>query len=236
MANRRNLDDVNSFLLGGESIPSASFLTKGTKHEGEILELAKRQQTDPKTRAPLFWPNGDPKMQAVITIQTDETDPDIEDDDGRRRLFVKFKMRDAIAEAIREAGCEDVGLQVGGWISVTFTKQDKPASRTLSGVKHFSAVYEPPDEDAATNAYLMDGDEGEDDEPDEAPPPSRTRGRRANRAAAEPEYEPDEPAPSRGRRGSRQPVGASAGRSGRSASRGRGRSQYVNDDDEPAPI
>jgi hypothetical protein len=241
-------DDVNSFLMGSESVPSASFLTKGTKHEGEILDLKVRQQLDIDTRKPLFWDNGDPKMQVVVTIQTDEFDDEIEDDDGRRRLYVKYKMKDAIADAVRAAKEErpDIeGLEVGGWLSVEFIKQDKPTKRGKSGVKHFEAVYEPPDPNAAVNAYL-DGDDPDedDDEPEPAPKsrrgkaapatPSRGRGRRA---APEPdddegddEPEPEKPARGRGKAAAAKPAAKPRGRAASS------RSKYVDDDgdgDEP---
>jgi hypothetical protein len=240
-------DDANSFLMGSESVPSASFLTKGTKHEGEILDLKVRQQLDIDTRKPLFWDNGDPKMQLVVTIQTDEFDDEIEDDDGRRRLYVKYKMKDAIADAVRAAKDDrpDVeGLEVGGWLSVEFTKQDKPTKRGKSGVKHFEAVYEPPDPNAAVNAYLDDDDPDEDDsEPEPTPKakrggkaapaaPSRGRGRRA---APEPdpdededEPEPQKPARGRGRAAAAKP----ASRRGAASSR----SKYTNDDDGDEPF
>lgn len=215
----RQLDDANAFLLGSESVPSASFLSKGAKHEGEILDLAMRQQLDIDTRKPLFWENGDPKKQLVITIQTDEYDDQIEDDDGRRRLYVKYKMKDAIADAVREAGA-DSGVQVGGWISVQWVKSEKPQNRAKSGAKIYAAVYEPPDPSAAANAYL-DADDP-DAEPDPEPdPPKAKRGSRA--AKAEPDAEPDPP--KRGR------AGTGAGRSRRSAGAAArsSRSEFVDD-------
>lgn len=229
----RYKDDANAFLMGGEKVPSCSFLKVGDSHEGEILDLGTTQQRDAKTKEPLFWPDGKPKMQAVITIQTDETDPEIEDDDGRRRVFAKWKLRDAIAEAVREADAQDVGIEVGGWIKVTYVKQDKPTQRGLSGVKHYSAEYEPPDPARDANTYLQgDDDEGEaddfeDDEPEPEPTPAPTRGRgRARTTKAE--AEPAAPARGRGRRApaaaaeperpsrSRRPAASSAGSSRRS--------------------
>jgi hypothetical protein len=228
-------DDANAFLMGSESVPSASFLTKGTNHQGEILEIKMRQQLDIDTRKPLFWENGDPKMQLVVTLQTDEQDDEIEDDDGRRRLYLKYKMKDAVSDAVREAGAEN-GLEVGGWLSVTFVKQDKPEKRGKSGVKHFEAEYEAPDPNAAANEYLNsddpDGDDG--DAPDEPPArvskqrPAKAKApaRRGARAAAEPDDDADVP-PARPTRGRGRPA---AGGASKSAGRAR-RSEYVNDDD-----
>lgn len=244
-------DEANSFLMGAESVPTASFLTKGTEHEGEILELAMRQQLDIDTRKPLFWDNGDPKMQLVITVQTDERDNEIEDDDGRRRLYVKYKMRDAISDAVREADCVEDGLQVGGWLRVKWVKSEKAQNRAKSGAKLYEAEYEPPDPSAAANAYLNSDDPDEGDDGNEPEPPKRGRSKpAANKPAAAkagtrpsrrraPEPEPDdddgdddepEPPPKRGRK-----PAAKAASSARS-SRGRSRSEFTDDGDDGEPF
>jgi hypothetical protein len=219
-------DDVNDFLMGGEKIPSCSFLKIGTKYAGEILEMAQRQQRDFKTNKPMTWDDGSPRMQAVITLQTEENDPEIEDDDGRRNLYLRFKAKDAVAAAIREAKAEDNGLEIGGWLEIEFTKQDKPKKRGESGTKYFEAYYEPPDENAAVNEYLQsddpDGEDGDEDgqrvhEPEAEPerPKSRSRGRSTSTAKAEPEK------PARGR--GRPAASESSGRGRGSSARGRGR-------------
>lgn len=218
---RKNLDDVNAFLMGGDKVPSASFLKIGDTHEGEILDLKKSQQTDIKTGKPQFWDNGDPKIQIVVTIQTEENDDEIEDDDGRRRLYLKFNLLKAVREAINEAEAEN-GLEIGGWLSVTFVKQDKPASRAVSGTKHYEATYEEPDPAAAANAYLEGGDGEEEPEPEPEPAKPAAR-RRAPAKAAEPE--PETP-PRRSRRTAAAASAAPArGRSG-------GRSKFVDDENE----
>ena len=207
---RRNLDDANAFLLGGDKVPSASFLTKGTVHQGEVLDFKLSQQTDAQTRKPLTWDNGDPKMQLVVTIQTDERDPEIEDDDGRRRLYLKYKSLQAAREAIAESKAGI--LERGGWLGLEFTSQDKPAKRTVSGVKNFEAWYESPDPDAAVNAYL-EGDEsdpaqGGSDEPADVPvaeperavePARAARASRGRVSAAKVEDAATAPARGRGR-------------------------------------
>jgi hypothetical protein len=208
-------DEVNDFLLGGDKVPSASFLTIGTVHEGEIVAMKKSQQTDVDTRKPLFWDNGDPKMQVVITIQTEENDPEFEDDDGRRRLYLKYKMADAVRDAIKAAEAED-GLQLGGWLGVEFVKQDKPASRAKSGVKHFEAWYEAPDPAASINEFLEGGGDEPADEPEpvvEAPPVT-TRGRKA---AAPAEDTPVDPEPAKASRGRGKAAPAAPARRGRRA-------------------
>jgi hypothetical protein len=241
---RPKYDEINSFLMGGESVPSASFLKLHTVHEGEILDLAMRQQTDPDTREPEHWPNGDPKMVLVVTVQTDENDPEIEDDDGRRRFWLRFKMKDAVAEAVKKSA-PDEGLEIGGWLGIEFVKQDKAQSRVKSGVKHFEAWYEKPDPAKAANEFLSGDDPEDDPEPEPEPePPKRSRAKTAEKAAekpargrgrgsAAPDPEEDAPAPTRGR--------GRASATAAKPARGRGRassakSEYTNDDDGEEPF
>lgn len=208
--------DVNAFLLGTEAVPSASFLTKGTIHEGKILDLRMRQQTDIKTRKPMFWDNGDPRMQLVVTLQTDEIDDEIEDDDGRRRLFLKYKLKDAVADAVRESGTEE-GLEVGGYLKVKFVSQDKPEKRGNSGVKNYKARYTPPDPAAEANAFL-DSDDPDEDEP---PAPKAKKGKAKATRAPEPDDDADDADDEPPARRSRRPAAAKSARS-----------KYVADDDD----
>lgn len=169
-------DNPNSFLMGSGSVPSAKFPGKGASVEGVICEEPKlQQQRDINTQAPKFWPNGDPQMQLVVTLQTDEVDDEIEDDDGKRRIYVKFKMREAIADAVKAAGAN--GLAEGGWLKVTCTGAEKPKVRGHNGAKLYSAEYEAPDPTAASADFLEGDDEAE--EAEEAPP-----ARPARKAAA----------------------------------------------------
>jgi hypothetical protein len=107
-------------LIMGGGAPSVKWPAPGTKVIGEIVETATTQQTDFDDGSPKFWKDGSPKMQAVITLQTDERDPDVPDDDGKRRLFVSsWRMRDAIRDAVTNAGARH--LERGGKLAVQFT-------------------------------------------------------------------------------------------------------------------
>lgn len=236
-------DDVDDFLNAGASVPSASFLTKGTKHAGVICERPTvRQQTDLDTGEPKFWKNGDKMMMAVVTIQTDERDPEIEDDDGRRRFYISFKMREAVAEALKEASekaGEKLKLEEGGWLEIEFTSQEKPKRKGHSGIKHYEAYYEPPEDS------YFDADNDDPDEDDEPEPPARGRGRgrTAAKAApakaaprgrgrrqAEPEPEEDDAEPEPPARGRGRAAAKAA--PAKAAARGRGRRQAEPDEYE----
>ncbi|GAA3374664.1 hypothetical protein [Streptomyces racemochromogenes] len=133
---------ADDFLFGGGGAPSASFLTVGTTVSGRITERPTvQQQRDMKTGENKFWPDGNPAMQLVVTVQTDSRDPQLEEDDGQRRIFIKNQMKAAVADAVRAAGGR--GLEVGGTLSITFTHELPPKQRGFNPLKQYSATYIP---------------------------------------------------------------------------------------------
>jgi hypothetical protein len=133
--------DPNAWLMGG-TVPSAKFDTRGDTIKGVITETPElRQQTDFDTNQPKFWDDGKPMMQLVVTISTDQRDPANADDDGTRRIYVKGKLQQAVAAAIRKAGAK--GLEVGGTLQVSYIGDDEPKKRGMSGAKLYAAEYTP---------------------------------------------------------------------------------------------
>lgn len=138
----------DEFLMGGGGAPSAKFEAPGTTVRGKITDLQVRQQTDVRTREPLTWPSGDPKMQLLVTVQTDQRDPSIEDDDGERRIYVKGKrLTDATRDAVKAVGAK--GLEVGGTVAVTYVRDGTPAGPGISAPKEYAVVYQRPNASAA---------------------------------------------------------------------------------------
>ena len=142
--------EANDFLFAGGA-RAAKFESIGDTVEGTITDADVTQQTDMETGTPLTWPDGNKKMQLVVTLQTDEkADPD---DDGLRRLFAKggkyeaeqgtgSSLKDAIADAVRKAGCRE--LLQGGRLKVGHTGLGKRTNRGYSPPKLFRATYEAP--------------------------------------------------------------------------------------------
>lgn len=131
---------ADDFLMGGGGAPTAKFPTPGTSVGGRITEKPTvEQQRDISTGDKKFWSDGNPMMQLVVTVQTDERDPQIEEDDGRRRLFVKGQMKNAIADAVRAAGGR--GLEVGGILTVTYSHDGTPSQRGFNPPKQYAATY-----------------------------------------------------------------------------------------------
>ncbi|MGW6566478.1 hypothetical protein [Streptomyces sp. NPDC054975] len=134
-----NADD---FLMGGGGAPTAKFPVPQTTVTGRITQKPTvEQQRDIKTGDAKFWSDGNPMMQLVVTVQTELRDPTIDEDDGRRRLFVKGVMKNAIADAVRVAGAK--GLEVGGTLAVTYTHDGVAKERGMSPPKQYTATYTP---------------------------------------------------------------------------------------------
>jgi len=138
-----SLDVANRQLMGSGK-PSISWANAevGTTVKGTILDADVTQQTDFKSREPKTWPDGQPMMQVVITLQTELRDPSVIDDDGQRRLFVDGKrITEAVRDACRAANVK--GLDVGGTLAVKFTGLGEAPGPGLSAPKLFRAEYKP---------------------------------------------------------------------------------------------
>lgn len=153
-----NAPDPMSLLMGGGT-PSAKFENVGDKVSGEILNVETKQQTDPKDGSLKTWDNGDPMWQIVVTLQTDQRDPEIDDDDGRRAIYVKGSMKyastaKAVADAVRAAGAKT--LEKGGTLAVQFTGEGERTNKAFNPPKLYQAAYKPPAQGVDLSA-LIDG-------------------------------------------------------------------------------
>jgi hypothetical protein len=133
-------NDANRVLMGG--VPSAKFDVKGQVVKGEVVSVELQQQKDFKTKALLTWPDGNPMMQIVVTLQTNERDPDIVADDGMRKLYVKKQMQQAVRTAVVQANA--TGLEVGGTLAVQWADETPPEQPGMSPMKIYVAQYAPP--------------------------------------------------------------------------------------------
>jgi hypothetical protein len=144
--------DASTFLLGGGG-KSAKFENVGDAIKGVICAQPElRQQTDIKTGAPKCWDNGDPMMQLVVKLQTEQRDPADPEDDGIRALYISggFKrasLQKAVAEAVRAAKAKN--LDVGGTLAVRFTGEEPSSTKGFSPAKLYAAQYQPPAAKAA---------------------------------------------------------------------------------------
>jgi hypothetical protein len=144
------MQDTNDFLFGGGG-KAAKFDNIGDTVEGTITDCVINQQTDMETNQPLTWPDGSPRMQLVVTLQTTERTDD--NDDGVRRIYAKggryevasgagTSMKDAIADAVRKSGAPT--LIEGGTLKVGYSGEGKKTNRGFSAPKLYRAVYTAP--------------------------------------------------------------------------------------------
>lgn len=130
-------EDADSLL--GAAIPTCTFAEKGTKHSGIILDIATGVQTDPDGTVKRFG-DGSARRQVILTLQTNLKDN--EDDDGRRRLFVKGQMLKAAREATRKVKAP--GPRPGGVITVTYSGDEASTRPGFSGAKVYTVTYKAP--------------------------------------------------------------------------------------------
>lgn len=137
---------VSSFLSGGGG-KSASFKAIGDRIKGTIISAEERQQIDLDTDKPAFWDDGKPKMQLVITLQTEDRND--ADDDGIRNLYVKGSkkpesksMTAALIAAIKAAGVPSI--DVGGTLAMAYIGDGVASKRGFNPPKQYQAAYKPP--------------------------------------------------------------------------------------------
>ena len=132
------LDDLLS--TGGS--PVVKFPNLGDKVVGVVTKVERTQQTDFDTGKPAFWDDGNPKMQFVFHLATDLRDPEVEDDDGSRRLCARAQMEKAIKEAIRVSGAGKDQI-VGGKLAVQYAEDGTPKNPRHNPPKVYRAQFVP---------------------------------------------------------------------------------------------
>jgi hypothetical protein len=131
--------DPNAFLMSGGA-PAAKFPTIGTAVKGTVITAEVNQQTDFQSQKPKFYDDGKPMMQLVVTLQTDERDPENSDDDGTRRLFVRGQMLSAVRQAVKVSGGK---LEPGGTLAVQYVSDKASDKPGRSPAKMYEAAYKP---------------------------------------------------------------------------------------------
>jgi hypothetical protein len=152
------MTNATDFLMGGAS--TSAFQKDdpvGTTITGQIVSTEVRQQTDIQSGQALTWDNGDPRMQLVVTIATNQRTDD--DDDGQRAIYVKGSkapgsksMHDAVRAAVADAGSK--GLETGGTLAIKFIGTEPSKTRGFNDRKLWEATYKAPDKAAETGGFL----------------------------------------------------------------------------------
>ncbi|AJC53976.1 hypothetical protein [Streptomyces sp. 769] len=134
---------ADEFLMGGSGAPAARFDHIGATITGYVVGRPQvKQMTDFTTNEPLAWPNGEPKLQLIVTLATDQNDPTIESDDGLRRVYVKGQMKKVVADAVRKAGAR--GLEENGALTLRYVRDGKKTNPKFKAPKEYEASYQKP--------------------------------------------------------------------------------------------
>ena len=110
--------------IESQSSKGAKFEQPGTSISGIIENVTANQIRDFKSRQAKFFDDGQPQMQVLVTINTGVTDPMVEDDDGRRTVYIKgFGLqRHAWLQALHNAGLRKAAeVRPGDRFTATFT-------------------------------------------------------------------------------------------------------------------
>lgn len=134
-----SLDDV---MQGGAPSAFSKDDPIGTSVEGEIVEIRAEQQTDFTTGEPLYYPNGKPKPQVVIHLQTTMTDPNRIGDSGIRGVYVKGYNIGQLRLACRQAGVGD-HPNVGDHLKATFARTQPAKTRGYNDAKIYDYIVTP---------------------------------------------------------------------------------------------
>jgi hypothetical protein len=151
----QSADDWWASQQQGQGVPSFKFENPGDQVAGEVLDMQAHQKTKIGTNEPMFDKNGKPLMQLVVTLQTqlqgwagvapDKVPTDAEtnqqlQDDGKRRIYLWYTLRDAVMEALAKTGGKP--LAVGDSLAVQVTGS-KPNPMGGNPIKLYAAMHKP---------------------------------------------------------------------------------------------
>jgi hypothetical protein len=156
------MSNANDFLFGGGG-KAAKFDDIGDAIEGIIEDVIVSQQTSMEDNTPLFWADGRPREQMIVTLKTDLREGD--DDDGIRKVYAKggnyeaaegtgTSMKDAIKDAVKKAGAKSI--DEGAWLKVAHTGIGKKTNRGYSAPKLYRAQYKAPVASVAVDELFDD--------------------------------------------------------------------------------
>jgi hypothetical protein len=151
--------------VGGGGAPGFKFGGVNTGIKGTVLDQYRTFVTEPGSREPKTYSDGTAIPQLNVTLQTDlrnwdkvtkvPTDADgnalpASDDDGKRRVFIKYDMRRAVAVAIKATG--ERALAEGGTLAIK--QSGEKATGKANPLPLFEARYQAPPK--TENADLWD--------------------------------------------------------------------------------
>lgn len=150
------LPDPNS-LLTGKAVPSISFKDAkvGDAFTGVISDLETAQVRNFETGDPEFWEDGNPKLQIVVTLETDYIDPAVPEDDGQRKVYLFGQKLNAAKVAMKEAGIQK--LEKGFQFTISFVGEKPSSNKKYNNVKLYGITIVPSKSNPAVDNLLAAG-------------------------------------------------------------------------------
>lgn len=150
------LPDPNS-LLSSQSVPSISFKDAkvGDSFSGTITDLETAQVRNYETGEPEFWEDGNPKLQIVVTLATEYIDPDLDGDDGSRKVYLFGQKLTAAKQAMKDANVSK--LEKGFGFAISFIGEKPSSNKKYNNVKLYGITITPSKSNAGVDALLSMG-------------------------------------------------------------------------------
>lgn len=139
---QNQLPDADALLFGGGS-PAAALTNIGDSVEGYVVGKRTRQATDPKTKELKFWKSGDPVIELIVDLRTNQRDPERLNDDGVRTVYFKEAWKKTLAQVLRSSG-ETGTLPFESWIRITRSHDEPNKSGSGNPSKHVKIEYRSP--------------------------------------------------------------------------------------------
>lgn len=144
-------------LLNGKSVPSISFKDAkiGDSFTGVITDAEVAQVRNYETGEPEFWEDGNKKVQIIVTLATDYVDPEAEEDDGSRKVYLFGQKLAAAKAALKASGMTK--LEVGTKFTITFSGEKPASNKKYNNVKVYSITLEKGTSNPGVDALLASG-------------------------------------------------------------------------------
>jgi len=142
----------------GTPVVACKFPKIGDGYKGiTVISWSVQQQTKQEDGELVWWDKEktEPKNEVVVVVDTDERDSwemvnkvwvpvKIEDDDGRRSLFVKGGLHTAVKAALQAAKSK---FLVGAKMDVFYTADGTASNKSWNPPKKFEVTYTPPEKE-----------------------------------------------------------------------------------------
>lgn len=154
------LPDPNA-LLAGESVPSISFKDAkvGESFTGTITALETAPVRNYETGEPEFWDDGNPKLQIVVTLDTEYGDG--AEDNGKRKVYLFGQKLAAAKQALKDADMKK--MELGTKFTITYSGTKPSSNKKYNDVKLYTIALVKGTSNPAVDTLLAQGAKPADD-------------------------------------------------------------------------